>query len=81
MHSLYYLAYLLTHTVLSQAEDTLVLILYAERDQPFKSPWREDFLANLSRLLNSILVVQEVEELSPDEVEKMSLRAPQSHQR
>ena len=52
-----------------QAANVLVLVLQAEPDQPFRSPWREEFLANLSRLLNSVLVLLEVKELSGTELE------------
>lgn len=58
----------------------MVLVLYADRDQPFRSPWREEFLGNLSHLLNAIPVVQEVEELSTGDVKRMGLPAPGNHQ-
>lgn len=66
--------------MLPQAQDILVLILYADRDEPFRSPWREEFLANLSHLLNSIPVLLGVEEVSLDQAEKMGLPPPGSHQ-
>ena len=66
--------------VLYQAEGLLVLILYAQQDQPFEQPWREEFLANLSRLLNSIPVVKSVTVLTPEDVESMNLQPPPTRQ-
>ncbi len=63
-----------------QADDVLVLILYADRNRPFTKPWREEFLANLSRLLNSIPVLLGVQELSPEDLKKLGLSPPSSQQ-
>lgn len=50
------------------AENKLVMILFSEPSRPFTSPWKEQFLRDLGRLINSVPVIREVSILTRHEL-------------
>ena len=63
--------YLLSDQVfMLQVKNRLVLILYSEGNRTFTTPWREEFLGNLSRITNSIAVLEDFQQLTPQELER-----------
>jgi len=51
-----------------QARDILVLIILANQEQPFESPWREEFLADLGKITNTVPIVESQKLITRDEL-------------
>ena len=47
-----------------QAPGRLILILVSDQNRPFETPYKEYFLSNLSRLINSVPVLETVTSLT-----------------
>ena len=57
-----------------QVPGKLVLILVSEK--PFTSPQREEFLSDLSQLINSVPVVEEVRNLTRQDLKDRNIPVP-----
>ncbi len=50
-----------------------MFILISRDGRPFTSPWREQFLGNLSDITNSVARLVSSQQLTSDEVQKLPL--------